>query len=268
MKLCTFNVNSIRARKDLLFTWLEHRGHDLDVLCFQELKAEDVFFPWDEFQDLGFSCAVSGQKAYNGVAICSKLPQENVVKGFGENPWDQQKRLIGAQIKGLTLYNLYVPHGGLRNDDKFVYKQEWYARLMAFLEQHHSPDQPLLLVGDFNVALRDEDVYSAEALKDTIGTLPEEREAFTKLLSWGLTDVFRFHHPDSRQFTWWGYMGGAIWKDAGMRIDYALCTAPILDRITEVAVDLWPRKRRSPTPSDHAPLILTLDDLQEEDDNE
>lgn len=268
MKVCTFNVNSVRARKDLLFTWLEQRGHDIDVLCLQELKAEDGFFPWDEFQDLGFSCEVFGQKTYNGVAICSKFPLKKVVKGFGEDIWDQQKRLIGAQIQDLILYNLYVPHGGLRDDDKYVYKQEWFTRLMAFLRQRHSPEQPLLLVGDFNVAFTEKDVYSAEALKDAIGTLPEEREAFAQLLSWGLTDVYRFLYPEPRQFTWWGYMGGAIWKDEGMRIDYALCTAPILDRITEAAVDLWPRKRRSPTPSDHAPLILTLRESYEEENHE
>ncbi len=121
-----------------------------------------------------------------------------------------------------------------------------------------------MLVGDFNVAHTDLDVYSPEALKDTIGTLPEEREAFARLLSWGLSDTYRERQPQSRQFTWWGYMGGAIWRDEGMRIDYALCSAPILDRITDITVDLWPRKRRNPTPSDHAPLIISLNEKQEE----
>ena len=118
------------------------------------------------------------------------------------------------------------------------------------------------------VAHTDEDVYSAEALRDTIGTMPEERVAFSKLLAWGFTDVFRHLHPTTRQFTWWGYMGGAFWKDEGMRIDYALCTPPLLPRIKEIHIDLWPRKRRSPTPSDHAPLIITLNWPVPEEDHE
>jgi len=261
MRICTYNVNSIRARKDLVLQWLDHRGQDIDVLCLQELKAEDGLFPRPEFEGLGYSCAVSGQKGYNGVAICSKPAMQDVRKGFGDPDWDEQRRSIAARISGLTLYNLYVPHGGERGQDKFFFKLEWYARLIRFLELNHSPGDPLLLVGDFNVAHADPDVHSTEALFDTIGTMPEEREAFSGLLGWGLKDVFRHFYPDSRQFTWWGYMGGAIWKDEGMRIDYALATAPLLERIRKIGVDLWPRKRRSPTPSDHAPLFLTLDEV-------
>jgi exodeoxyribonuclease-3 len=259
MKICTYNVNSIRARRDLVLQWLDHRGGDIDILCLQELKAEDEFFPLPDFAQMGYSCAVSGQKAYNGVAICSRPPLEDIRKGFGDAAWDEQKRAIAARVSGLTLYNLYVPHGGERGGDKHVFKLEWYRQLISRLEQDHSPDDPLLLVGDFNVAHTDDDVYSAEALFDTIGTMPEEREAFSRLLDWGLRDVYRERHPDEKQFTWWGYMGGAIWKDEGMRIDYALATPPLLERIEGIEVDLWPRKRRSPTPSDHAPLIVTLD---------
>lgn len=259
MKICTYNVNSIRARKDLVLQWLDHRGQDLDILCLQELKAEDEFFPFPDFEGLGYACEVSGQKTYNGVAICSKPPLEDIRKGFGDAAWDEQKRSIAARISGLTLYNLYVPHGGERGRDKFIFKLEWYKQLIRHLEQNHTPDDPLLLVGDFNVAYADIDVYSPEALSGSIGTMPEEREAFSRLLAWGLTDVFRTLHPESRQFTWWGYMGGAIWRDEGMRIDYALATAPLLERVKEIGVDLWPRKRRSPTPSDHAPLFITLD---------
>lgn len=260
MKICTYNVNSIRARKDLVLQWLDHRGQDIDVLCLQELKAVDGLFPRPEFEGLGFTCAVSGQKAYNGVAICAKPALQEVRKGFGDPKWDEQKRSIAARISDFTLYNLYVPHGGERGQDKFLFKLGWYEHFIRFLGENHRPDEPMLLVGDFNVAHADPDVYSAEALFDTIGTMPEEREAFSSLLGWGLTDVLRHFHPDSRQFTWWGYMGGAIWRDEGMRIDYALATPALLERIVEIGVDLWPRKRRSPTPSDHAPLVLTLDE--------
>ena len=259
MKVCSFNVNSIRARKDLVLQWLEHRGQDIDILCLQELKVVDELFPVEELEAAGYACSVFGQKAYNGVAICSKAPLEDVTLGFGDARWDEQKRLIAARVKDVHLYNLYVPHGGERGDEKFTYKQDWYDRLIGHLDEHFTPQDPILLVGDFNVAHGGIDVYSEEALFDTIGTMPEEREAFSRLLDWGFTDVYRHRHPQTSQFTWWGYMGGAIWKDQGMRIDYALCTAPLVERITEIDVDLWPRKRRSPTPSDHAPLIVTLD---------
>jgi exodeoxyribonuclease-3 len=257
-KICTFNVNSLKARKDLVFQWLDHRNNDIDILCIQELKGTDDLFPKEDFENLGFHCAVFGQKTYNGVAICSKQPFEKVEKGFGDTGWDEQKRLISAKIGGLTIINAYAPHGGLRGEDKFAYKQDWYKNLIKHLNGNFSPEDPLILVGDLNVARADIDVYSPEVLEDTIGVMPEEREIFEKFLAWGLTDVFRNLHPDKKQFTWWGYMGGAIWKDEGMRIDYVLCTESLLKKFKSCEVDLWPRKRRSPTPSDHAPLIATF----------
>jgi len=259
MKICTFNVNSIKARRDLVMSWLDHRENDIDILCLQELKQMEDFFPFPEFKAKGFSCEVFGQKAYNGVAICSRTPLTQAQKGFGIEPWDQQSRFISAEIEDTTIINLYVPRGGERGEDKFDYKLGWYAHLTSYLEQHFTPKDRLILVGDFNVARTDADVYSAEALHDTIGTMPEERTTFEKLLSWGLIDVYRHFEPEQEQFTWWGYMGGAIWKDEGMRIDYVLCTEPLLKECQAVSVDMWPRKRRNPTPSDHAPLIAEFD---------
>ena len=129
---------------------------------------------------------------------------------------------------------------------------------MGYLDGNFSPRDPLLLVGDFNVAHQDIDVYSPGELEDMIGTMPEEREAFAALLDWGLVDAFRSLHPEKKQYTWWDYIGGAIWKDKGMRIDYALGTSPVLKKISDIEVDLWPRKRRKPTPSDHAPVVISL----------
>lgn len=258
MKICTYNVNSINARKELILSWLDHRGHDVDILCFQELKSIDELFPYSDFEKRGYSCEVFGQRTYNGVAICTKRPLEKVKKGFAENGWDDQKRLITAQIQGMTVINIYAPHGGERGSDKFFYKQEWYKHLLAFLNQNYSAQDPLIIVGDFNVTRNDDDVYSPEILADTIGTMPEERAALEELISWGLIDGFRHVFPEKKQFTWWGYMGGAIWKDEGMRIDYILFTESTLDHLKDIEVDLWPRKRRAPTPSDHAPLIASL----------
>jgi exodeoxyribonuclease-3 len=258
MKICTFNVNSIRARKDLIIEWLEHRENDIEILCFQELKALDELFPAEDFKALGYQCEVFGQKAYNGVAICSKLTLEDTVKGFNNPTWDEQKRMIAATVNGIRIMNIYAPHGDLQGEEKYDYKQGWYRELLFTLNTNFSPSDPLCIVGDFNVAREDRDVYDAEALKGGIGTLPQERERFEELLEWGLVDAFRFKYPDKTQFTWWDYIGGAIWKDQGMRIDYILCTRSLLERLDHLEVDVWPRKRREPKPSDHAPLIATL----------
>jgi exodeoxyribonuclease-3 len=261
MKISTFNVNSIKARLDLVLSWLEQRNHDVDILCLQELKSSDEFFPFEEFEKLGYSCAVFGQKTYNGVAICSKFPIKKAEKGFADKSWDVQKRIISVQIQGLTVINIYAPHGGERGSEKFTYKQDWYKKLIAFLDQKYSNQEPLVIVGDFNVTRTNQDVYSPEELEDAVGTMPEERKAFEKLLAWGLIDGFRYVYPENKQFTWWGYMGGAIWKDEGMRIDYILLTKPTINVLKNVEVDLWPRKRKKPTPSDHAPVIVSLDPI-------
>ena len=258
MKICTFNVNSIKARKELILEWLQHREKDIDILCFQELKSAEEFFPYDDFEKLEYSCLVSGQKAYNGVAICTKLPAERILEKEIEDYWDEQKRIIAARISGINIFNIYAPHGDERGAEKFIYKMNWYDKLRAFIDRHFTKDDPLMLVGDFNVAREDRDVWSPEELRDSIGTMPEEREKFEALLGWGVIDSFRKIYPEKQQYTWWGYIGGAIWRDQGMRIDYVLCTKPLTEKVKDLEVDLWPRRRRSPTPSDHAPLIATL----------
>jgi exodeoxyribonuclease-3 len=259
MKLCSFNVNSIKARKDLVLEWLAHRANDIDVLCLQELKTEDQGFPAEDFEKLGYHCHVLGQKAYNGVAILTKMPAQAVEKGFAHRTWDEQKRLLRARIRGVQILNIYAPHGDVRGTEKFDYKQEWYKNLVAFLSRNFTTRDPLVLVGDFNVAHQDIDVYSPEALADMISTMPEERAAFESLLDWGLVDAFRRFYPEKQQFTWWDYIGGAIWKDQGMRLDYILATPGLFKKIKAVEVDLWPRKRQKPTPSDHAPVIVDLE---------
>lgn len=258
LKVCTFNVNSIRARKNLVTTWLKQRAGDIDVLCLQEIKVVDEKFPHEAFNELGFTCQVCGQKRYNGVAMCSKHPLERVKKGFGEDYWDQEKRLMTGRVGDITIINVYVPHGDVRGTEKHTYKLEWYKQFIHFMTVEHSPDENILVLGDFNVARDDRDVYDATLLKDTIGTMVEERRSFAELLTWGFTDVFRHLHREKKQFTWWSYIGGAIWRGEGMRLDYILCTKLLLQRIQSVDVDLWPRRRRSPTPSDHAPVIIDL----------
>jgi exodeoxyribonuclease-3 len=129
------------------------------------------------------------------------------------------------------------------------------------MKDNYSPKDPVLIVGDFNVAHRDIDVYSPEDLADSIGTMPEERAIFEELLSSNFIDIYRHFYPEKKQFTWWDYIGGAIWKDEGMRIDYILGTNSLLEKIKHIEVDLWPRRRRKPIPSDHAPLIIDLETI-------
>jgi len=256
LTVATFNVNSIKSRIGLVHEWLQ-KTH-VDILALQELKTEENKFPFAVFEELGFSCAVFGQKTYNGVAICSRLPFEEIKAGFGDPHLDEQKRLLYARIGNIHLINVYAPHGDYRGEPKYRYKLNFFQSLSDYLADNFSPHDPVCLVGDLNVAPTDLDVWDAEALKDSIGTMPEEREAFQKLLDWGLYDTFRFRYPELKKFSWWDYQQGAVWKDQGMRIDHILVTAPLLDQIEEIAIDTWPRRRRKPTPSDHAPVILTL----------
>lgn len=258
MKICSFNVNSIRARINLLRNWIQHRDNDLDILCLQETKTLNSSFPIDQFESIGFHCEIFGQKAYNGVAILSRLPCTNVQKGFSNDVLDEQKRLISLTVSDLHIVNVYAPHGDLRGATKYHYKLHWYDMLLRYLHDRYSPDNKLVVTGDFNVARHDLDVFDPKLVHDKIGAMSEEREAFNKLLDWGLIDVYRELYPNTPGFTWWDYIGGAIWKNRGMRIDYLLCTHPLLTEITDIEVDLWPRRRRTPTPSDHTPIIATV----------
>lgn len=258
MKICTYNVNSIRARQGLMTKWLDKRGHDLDVLCLQELKAPQDAFPRRAFSGLGFEAAISGQPRYNGVAICAKNSLEEIKHGFGESDWDDQKRVISCKVDDISIVNLYAPHGEERGGDKYFYKINWYARFLDYLKSNYHPEDPILVVGDFNVALENRDVYDPRSLRDTVGTMPEERKAMQNLLDWGLVDVYRHMQPEPPGYTWWSYLGGSIWKDEGMRIDYILCTQTLRSRIINIETDLWPRRRRKPVPSDHAPVIAEL----------
>ncbi|MDQ7082915.1 MAG: exodeoxyribonuclease III [Aquificota bacterium] len=194
MKIATYNVNSIRARKDLVLSWLEREP--VDVLCLQELKQEEKNFPYEDFERLGYRCEVFAQKTYNGVCICTRLPMENVRKGFGDEYFDQQKRIISAVIEGITVINVYAPHGDVRGTEKFYYKLEFYERLLSYLKENYSPEEPICMVGDFNVAREDIDVYDPEMLRGYHRQpMKEEREAFERILSWGFIDSLQIPLP-------------------------------------------------------------------------
>ncbi|WP_200762360.1 exodeoxyribonuclease III [Nitrosophilus alvini] len=255
MKIATFNVNSIKARKELIIRWLNEKV-SIDVLCFQELKCTDENFPYEDFENLGYKCEVFGQKAYNGVAICSKFPFEEVQKGFGDEKMDREKRFIRAKINGINILNIYAPHGEIEGV-KHEYKLRFFEYLGNYIKNNFSLEKDMVCVaGDMNVARDDIDVWEPELLRGTIGFMDDEREAFEKFLSIGLVDLYRKFHPNSHGFTWWDYRNAAVWRDEGMRIDYILASPPLSKLCKKIEVDMWTRRRRSPTPSDHAPVIV------------
>ncbi|WP_456449536.1 exodeoxyribonuclease III [Hydrogenimonas sp.] len=255
--LCTFNVNSIRSRIDLVERWLTEK-REVDILCLQEIKCENGQFPVDRFEKLGYRCAINGQKRLNGVAICSKLPLTSVETEFGLDVFDRERRLIEAKVGETTILNCYIPRGGPEGEERHTYKMEFFDALTHYTEALLARDGKVLLVGDFNVALGDDDVYDREVFEGAIGFLPSEKEKMRKLLAAGLNDCYRKLHPDERAFTWWDYRSAGIWRDEGMRLDYILADDTLCAELETIEVDLWTRRRRSPTPSDHAPVVAAF----------
>ncbi|MBF0565718.1 MAG: exodeoxyribonuclease III [Nitrospirae bacterium] len=285
MVVCTFNVNSVRVRMPLLAEWLKRREGaaipaeglatpadgsaipadesvipvqgGIDVLCLQEIKTVDEGFPFADFEALGYKCEVYGQKAYNGLAVCSRIPLTDVVKGFGDDRWDAQKRIMSATAGGYRLINVYAPHGDARGTEKFQYKLKWFDRLLAYATETAGHYAKTIILGDFNVAMADADVYDPEVYRDAVSCMPEEREAFARLIDAGFADTVKHLYPDKTEFTWWPYTGGDFWKDKGMRIDYVTATREALSGLKKAGIDRWPRKKKQP--SDHAPLIAAFE---------
>ncbi|WP_457596222.1 exodeoxyribonuclease III [Hydrogenimonas sp.] len=260
ISVCTFNVNSIRSRVELILRWLNEK-RPVDILCFQEIKCEAAQFPAEAFESLGYHVAVNGQKRLNGVAICSKLPLEDVKTRFGVEILDGQKRLIEAVVGETAILNCYVPRGGEEGSEPHTYKMAFYDALRDYAEGLLRRHEKVLLLGDFNVALEDQDVYDPDVFEGAVGFLPSEKEKLRALMAAGLGDCFRRLHPDERAFTWWDYRTAAIWRDEGMRLDYLLASEGLCRELQAIDVDLWTRRRRSPTPSDHAPVVATFGSL-------
>jgi len=253
MLVATYNVNSIRARLNLLQEWLQRV--DIDILCLQETKTLDDNFPKEELGRLGYQCTILGQKAYNGVAICSKKLPHKTINKFDDEILNEQKRLIGIAIDDIEIYSVYAPHGDARGMDKYHYKLRWYDAFIKFIGQRQGK---VILAGDFNIAHKDMDVYDPVILNDVIGTMAEERAYLDRLIENGFIDTFRLIHPKEKKFSWWDYTAGAIWKDEGMRIDYIFCSKSFEGYLKDASIDIWPRKRRTPTPSDHTPVIASF----------
>lgn len=254
MKIATWNVNSVRAREARLLSWLERHGPD--VLCLQELKVVDEAFPYIQAQALGYHAAVHGQKTYNGVAILSRIAPEDVRVAMDDGEDDPQARLISARIGDLEVLSAYFPNGGEYGSEKYRYKLRWMERLRSHLDRSFSPETGLLLCGDFNVAPFDDDVAFLEQWRDGSLTHREVREALEHIRGFGLTDLFRKHHPEGGVYSWWDYRQLGFPKGNGLRIDHLYGTSSIAERCTGAWVDRDERKGKQA--SDHAPVVVEL----------
>jgi exodeoxyribonuclease-3 len=251
MKFATFNTNSIRARLPIIKDWLDREGPD--VLCVQETKVRDKDFPADLFEEAGYHVIFKGQKSYNGVAIISKVPPDDILLNLYDKE-DEQARFISARIDDIPVINVYVPQGFQVGTDKFEYKLSWLNDLLKHIKEKYDPAQPLLVAGDFNVALEPTDVFDPEKFKGEVGFHPDEQAILRQFLDWGLVDVFRKHEPGGGHYTFWDYrIPNALKRKMGWRIDYILGTAPLAEKSIRVRIDTEARMLEKP--SDHTFLV-------------
>jgi len=254
MKIATWNVNSVRARLERLLAWLAKVQPD--IVCLQELKAREEVFPHEAIREAGYHAAVYGQRTFNGVAILSRVEPHDVRRGMDDGVDDPQARFLGAEVGQIRVVSAYVPNGQVVGSEPYAYKLEWLRRLRAYLARHFTPDAPLVLCGDFNVARDDRDVADPAAWEDSVLCHPSSRAALAELLDWGLADVFRQRHAEGRLYSWWDYRMLACPKNDGLRLDYVLATAPLAARCIEAEIDR--QERKGEKPSDHAPVIAVF----------
>ncbi len=262
MRLVTWNVNSVRQRLPRLLGVLSR--HEPSIVCLQETKVADEDFPASELRSAGYHSASYGQKAYNGVAILAREPLTDVRLGFPNDPAPQEARVLAATIGDLRVVDVYVVNGKSIADPAYGIKLAWLDALTEHLAATEDPATPLIMTGDFNVAPSDLDVHDAHLWASKNLASEPERERIRRLAAWGLVDLGRsFSGPDEKgPFSWWDYRAGAFHLGWGLRLDLILGTAPVAERLVSVLVD---RDERKPTsgegkPSDHAPVILTLND--------
>jgi len=254
MQLATWNVNSLRVRLPQLTEWLG--ANPVDVIALQETKLGDPEFPVAEIAALGYQAAYAGQKTYNGVATLSRAPFADVVTrlpGFA----DEQRRLLATTIGGVRVVNIYVPNGQAVDSDKYAYKLGWLAALEQFLAAELAQHPRLALLGDFNIAPADADVYDPVALAGSVLVSDAERAAYGKLAGLGLVDLFRRFEQPPKSFSWWDYRQGAYRRGQGLRIDLILGTDALASQCTFCRIDREPRAWERP--SDHAPCVAGFD---------
>lgn len=254
MKIASWNVNSLKVRLPQVLDWLA--ANEPDVLGLQETKLGDEQFPAGAFADAGWQVRYSGQKTYNGVALVTRRPVTELVAALPGTE-DPQRRILGATVDGIRVYNLYVPNGSEVGSDKYAYKLDWLDRLAGHLQAELEQHPRLVAMGDFNIAPAGADVYDPEALAGQIHCSEPERAALAGLLSLGLEDTFRRFEQPAGTYSWWDYRAAAFRRNRGLRIDLILASSPLAQRCRRSVVDIAPR--RNERPSDHAPVLAEFD---------
>ncbi|MBT8114453.1 MAG: exodeoxyribonuclease III [Arenicella sp.] len=260
MKIASWNVNSLRVRLNQVLDWLGNEQPD--ILCLQELKMPDAEFPHAAFLDNGYHSVATGEKTYNGVAIVSKTPLQNVITDL-PSAEDSQRRFIAADYHDdnnsevCRIVNVYVPNGQALDSEKFIYKRQWLGTLHTAMREYLEQNANLVVVGDFNIAPSDLDVHDPQRWRGKIHCSDGERMILQKLMSLGLYDTFRQFHLSSDKFSWWDYRTDGYSRNEGLRIDLILSSSSMLDRARSCDIDETPR--RWPRPSDHTPVWAVYD---------
>lgn len=255
MKIATWNVNSIRRRLPLVLDWVAQNRPD--VLCMQETKVEDEFFPAEALRSAGYEVFFRGRKSYNGIATLTRTHPEQVLHGLYEGPDNEDDRILLTVVHGLPIVNTYVPQGYRISSEKYAFKLEWFRRIRRYFEERLDPAKPALWVGDVNVAPEPIDVYHPERRVGDVDFHIDARNAFKEAMSWGFVDVFRMLHPDRVQYTYWDYYRNALQNNWGWRIDHVLATRPLAERCRRVEVDMAPRQAAAA--SDHTVVWAEFD---------
>lgn len=256
MKVATFNANSIRVRLDAVLDWLA--SNPVDVLAIQETKCEDDKFPRDAFEDVGLHVAFHGQKTYNGVAIVSPHPIANVRTGFGQADMPDDCRLIYGEVLGLKVLNSYVPNGSKVGSEKFIYKLHWLSRFRDLCDRSFSSSDPIVWMGDINIAPKPEDVFDSPSHLGAVGHHPDEFAALEKIVEWGWTDLFRKFTEESGHYTYWDFfIKNAPQRKLGWRIDHIYASPVMASKCSGCVIDIEPRLLERP--SDHTFVVAEFD---------
>jgi exodeoxyribonuclease-3 len=254
MRIASWNVNSLRVRLDQVLAWLEARRPD--VLGLQETKLTDDSFPEERIASAGYRAVWHGQKTYNGVALLTRADARDVVRGLEDYP-DEQRRVVGATVAGIRVYNVYAPNGQAVGSDKYAYKLEWFGALRSQLARELKEHRRVIVMGDFNVAPEDRDVHDPDAWTGNVLVSPEERAALAGIADLGLADTFRLFEQPEASYSWWDYRAAAFRRNRGLRIDLQLASEALATHCRNAAIDREPRGWERP--SDHAPVYADFE---------
>lgn len=254
LKIATWNVNSLRVRLPHVLEWLKQ--HQPDILALQELKLENKDFPVDDFTALNYHAIFAGQKTYNGVALLSREPAKDIEQILPTTN-DEQKRIITATFNNLRIINVYVPNGESVTSEKYKYKLHWLEALKNYLKEQLKQHNKLIVLGDFNIAPENEDVYDPRVWEGQVLFSEPERKALKNIIAVGLQDTFRLFKQPPASYTWWDYRAAAFRRNMGLRIDHILASSKMASLCTHCQIDVAPR--RLERPSDHAPVIALFE---------